>query len=106
MNLSAAIEEANNEVTTVIADSLLHSSRSPCNDGYPVILIEMKSSDTAVCFKPFYHYKGFSPRNPTKRGAARAYLMSFTVYTREYNYIFKNLLNRKFSSKLKLAIHP
>ena len=69
----SAIKEASNEVTTIIADSLLHSSHSPCNDGYPAILIDIKSSDTVACFKPFYHCKGFSPRNPIKHGASCAY---------------------------------
>ena len=72
----SAIEEASNEVTTIIANSLLHSSHSPCNDRYPAILIDMKSLDTAVCFKPFYHCKGFSPHNPTKYGAARTYVFN------------------------------
>ena len=68
-----AIKEASNEVTTVIADSLLHSSFSPMMHGYPATLINMKSTDTTVCFKPFYHCKGVSPHNPTKHGATHAY---------------------------------
>ena len=68
--------------------------RTVCNDGYPAILIDIKSLDTAVCFKPFYHCKGISPRDPTTRGTAREYLISYTVHTREYNCIFKNLLNK------------
>ena len=76
---------------TVTADSLLHSSHTPCNDGYPAILIDMKSSDTAVYFKPFYRCKGFSPRYPTKRSTSHAY---YSILFTHVFCIFKNLLNQ------------